>query len=243
LKNCRIGIPIPKLGIQKKINVGTQYTSFRTRKNGCRHTYIYSMPVAAVPLSTQHLSRHTYIYSTPVPPYLHLLNACPAIPTSTQRLSRSTQKKRRACFLIHEIRRIDGGRGFRTGRNVFQIGGNIFYNQKNKILMKILEFKRSGIGISAEFRGIPSGFPRNSERISQPSRRLSHQNTYSYVQEENSGSSRKFVENYLLFSCITNQIYALHQRSMGWRNLSKTAEKSFSSTRSVSVDSCACGRG
>jgi hypothetical protein len=62
-------------------------------------------------------------------------------------------------FLIHEIGRIDGGRGFRTGGNVFRIGGNTFYNQKNKILMKILEFKRSGIGLIAEFRGIPNGFP------------------------------------------------------------------------------------
>ncbi len=54
-------------------------------------------------------------------------------------------------------------------------------------------------------------------------------NTYSYVQEENLGTIRKFAENYLLFFCITNQIHALHQESMGWRNLSKTAEKSSSS--------------
>jgi hypothetical protein len=43
--------------------------------------------------------------------------------------------------------------------------------------------------------------------------------TYSYVQEENLGSTRKFVENYLLFSSIW--------QSVGWRNLSKTAEKKF----------------
>jgi hypothetical protein len=49
-------------------------------------------------------------------------------------------------------------------------------------------------------------------------------NTYSYVQEGNLGSTRKFVENYLLFTCITNQILALQMWSMGWRNLSKTAE-------------------
>jgi hypothetical protein len=61
--------------------------------------------------------------------------------------------------LIHEIGRIDGGRGFQTGGNVFQIGRNTFYNRKNKILMKIPEFKRSRIGIIAEFHGIPSGFP------------------------------------------------------------------------------------
>jgi hypothetical protein len=33
--------------------------------------------------------------------------------------------------------------------------------------------------------------------------------TYSYVQEENLGSTRKFVENHLLFTCITNKILAL----------------------------------
>jgi hypothetical protein len=42
---------------------------------------------------------------------------------------------------------------------MFQIGGNTFYNQKNKIPMKIPEFKRSGIRITTEFHGIPSGFP------------------------------------------------------------------------------------
>ncbi len=35
-------------------------------------------------------------------------------------------------------------------------------------------------------------------------------NTYSYVREENSGSTRKFVGIYLLFTCITNLILALH---------------------------------
>ncbi len=60
---------------------------------------------------------------------------------------------------MHEIGRIDGGRGFRTGRNVFQIGRNKFYDQKNKILMKIPELKRSGIRTIAEFCGIPLGLP------------------------------------------------------------------------------------
>jgi hypothetical protein len=60
---------------------------------------------------------------------------------------------------MHEIRRIDGGRGFRTSRNVLRIGRNKFYDQKNEIPMKILEFKRSQIGIIAEFYGIPNGFP------------------------------------------------------------------------------------
>jgi hypothetical protein len=63
------------------------------------------------------------------------------------------------CFPIHEIRRINGGRGFRTKKNLFRIGGITFYNQKNKIPMKIPEFKRSEIGRIAEFRGISSGFP------------------------------------------------------------------------------------
>jgi hypothetical protein len=40
-------------------------------------------------------------------------------------------------FPIHEIGRIDGGRGFQTGGNVLQTGGNTFYDQKNKIPMKI----------------------------------------------------------------------------------------------------------
>ncbi len=39
-------------------------------------------------------------------------------------------------------------------------------------------------------------------------------NTYSYVQEENMDSTRKRVENYLLFTCITNQILALHLQSI-----------------------------
>jgi hypothetical protein len=46
-----------------------------------------------------------------------------------------------------------------TGKNVFRIGANTFYDQKNKIPMKIPEFKRSGIGLIVEFCGIPNGFP------------------------------------------------------------------------------------
>jgi hypothetical protein len=42
---------------------------------------------------------------------------------------------------------------------VFRIGGNTFYDWKNKIPMKIPEFKRSGIGLIAEFHGILNGFP------------------------------------------------------------------------------------
>ncbi len=94
LKNWQIRIPILKFGILKKKIVGTQYTSFCTRKQGCCHTYIYSkwLPpylylfktVAAVPTSTQKCCRHTYIYSNWLPPYLHLLKTVAAIPTSTE---------------------------------------------------------------------------------------------------------------------------------------------------------------
>jgi hypothetical protein len=48
-------------------------------------------------------------------------------------------------------------------------------------------------------------------------RRPSPPNTYSYVREGNSGSTRKFIENHLLFTCITNKILALciiHLRSV-----------------------------
>jgi hypothetical protein len=45
-------------------------------------------------------------------------------------------------------------------------------------------------------------------------RRPSPLNTYSYVREENLGSIRKFVEIYLLFTCITNLILALHMQSV-----------------------------
>jgi hypothetical protein len=41
-------------------------------------------------------------------------------------------------------------------------------------------------------------------------RRPSPPNTYSYVREENSGSTRKFVQNYLLLMCISNLILAIH---------------------------------
>ncbi len=42
---------------------------------------------------------------------------------------------------------------------MFRIGGNTFYDKKNKIPMKIPEFKRFGIGLITEFRGIPNKFP------------------------------------------------------------------------------------
>jgi hypothetical protein len=38
---------------------------------------------------------------------------------------------------VHEIGRIDGGKVFQNGRNVFQIGGNNFYDRKNELLIKI----------------------------------------------------------------------------------------------------------
>jgi hypothetical protein len=39
------------------------------------------------------------------------------------------------------------------------MAGTHFTLGKIKIPMKILEFKRPGIGLIAEFRGIPNGFP------------------------------------------------------------------------------------
>jgi hypothetical protein len=45
---------------------------------------------------------------------------------------------------------------------VFQIGGNTFFDRKNKILMKIPEFRTSRIRIIVEFCGIPSGFPKQA---------------------------------------------------------------------------------
>jgi hypothetical protein len=45
-------------------------------------------------------------------------------------------------------------------------------------------------------------------------RRPSPPNTYSYVQEENLGSTRKFVQNYILFTCISNLILAIHTQSV-----------------------------
>jgi hypothetical protein len=50
---------------------------------------------------------------------------------------------------------------------MFRIGGNTFYNQKNKIPMKTPEFKRSGIGLIVEFRGIPNGFPNQARKFPQ----------------------------------------------------------------------------
>ncbi len=44
-------------------------------------------------------------------------------------------------------------------KKVFRIGGNTFYNWKNKILMKIPESKRSKIRVIAEFRRIQNRFP------------------------------------------------------------------------------------
>jgi hypothetical protein len=39
---------------------------------------------------------------------------------------------------MYEIRRIDGGKVFRTGGTVFRNGGNKLYDQKNEFLMNIL---------------------------------------------------------------------------------------------------------
>jgi hypothetical protein len=50
---------------------------------------------------------------------------------------------------------------------MLRIGRNKFYDRKNEIPMKILEFKRSRTGIIIEFRRI-CRILRNSERIFQP---------------------------------------------------------------------------
>ncbi len=58
-------------------------------------------------------------------------------------------------FPIHEIRRIDGGRGFQTRKNVFRIGGNTFYNRKRKFRWKFWSPKgpeSNWFRNSAEFR-------------------------------------------------------------------------------------------
>ncbi len=181
MKNQQIGILIPKFGIQKKTLRRKSVHLILYQKKGCRHTYIYSkrLPpylhllktVAPISASTQNSCHHTYIYSKQLSPYLHLLKTVAAIPTSIKNgcchsyiYSKDCHhtyiysKKRREHFLIHEIRRIDGRRQFQTGGKVLQIGGNTFYDRKNKNQMKILEIKRSGIGIMVEFCGFPSGF-------------------------------------------------------------------------------------
>ncbi len=58
---------------------------------------------------------------------------------------------------------------------MFRIGGNTFYDRKNKILMKILEFKRSVIALIKEFRGIPNRFPNHGlQRLAAWGIRFSH---------------------------------------------------------------------
>ncbi len=44
--------------------------------------------------------------------------------------------------------------------------------------------------------------------------RPSPPNTYSYVREENLGSTKKIIEIYLLFTCISNLILAIHMQSV-----------------------------
>ncbi len=47
---------------------------------------------------------------------------------------------------------------------MFRIGRNTFFDRKSKIPMKILELKRSGIGLIMEFCGIPNIFPNQGDR-------------------------------------------------------------------------------
>ncbi len=74
--------------------------------------------------------------------------------------------------------------------------------------------------------------------------------TYSYVQEENLGSTRKFVEIFLLFTCITNLILALHTQSVNGLEepFQDSGEKFLQPMRSgctwdYNVDSLAKGNG
>jgi hypothetical protein len=70
----------------------------------------------------------------------------------------------------------------------------------------------------------PSGIPKHVEFLHRNQnqgvhvefsvRRPSPPNTYSYVREENSGSTRKFVQNYLLFTSISNLILAIQMQSV-----------------------------
>jgi hypothetical protein len=65
-------------------------------------------------------------------------------------------------------------------------------------------------------------------------------NTYSYVQEENSGSTRKLVEIYLLFMCISNlgnscNTHAEREWARGTFLDTMTAEKSSSSPCAAGV--------
>jgi hypothetical protein len=99
----------------------------------------------------------------------------------------------RDCFPIHEIGRIDGGRGFQTEKNVFGIGGNTFYDQKFKIPMKIPEFKGSGIGLIAEFCGILNGFLNQACRFKTGCLRGS---LYSHGIAESSGMPESVISIY-----------------------------------------------
>jgi hypothetical protein len=107
----------------------------------------------------------------PVPPHLHLLNACPhlpkacpAIPTPTQRLLPISKKEGWNVFRFMKLEESMVGEDSKPAVTCSNFGGNTLYDWKNKILMKILDFKRSGIGIIPKFCGIPSGFPNQGRR-------------------------------------------------------------------------------
>jgi hypothetical protein len=62
-------------------------------------------------------------------------------------------------FQFMKSEQLMAGEDSEPEKNEFRIGGNTFYDRKNKIPMKIPESKRSKIEIIAEFCGIPNGFP------------------------------------------------------------------------------------
>ena len=65
--------------------------------------------------------------------------------------------------------------------------------------------------------------------------RSSPQNTHPYVGEENSGATRKFVQNYLLFTCISNLILAIHMQIMNGLKEPLSGKKSSSSPCAAGV--------
>jgi hypothetical protein len=68
---------------------------------------------------------------------------------------------------------------------VFRISGNTFYDRKNKIPMRIPEFKRSGIGLIAEFRGVPNGFPNQDNSLGEHSALLGQLLVFDHSEDRN----------------------------------------------------------
>jgi hypothetical protein len=67
------------------------------------------------------------------------------------------------------------GEDLEPEKKVFRIGGNTFYDQKNKIPMKIPEFKRSRIGLSRNSAEFQTNFPTKFCKSILPLLLLQHQ--------------------------------------------------------------------